>query len=286
MTAPAHRAERRANGGHVKSLLESYLTLEQTELLSATLEAQTRASGSVEAPAVLGILQGRKCRDVLDVGTGEGSFLMELARRARGTRFLGIDHNRFAIEKATAKLRRRTLKNVRFKTAFFDAAFDAKRRDAILSRYTLQHCSEPEAFLGAVFARLKRKGTFVAVESVEAYMDCHVPDPVWSAYRAALLTVHARIGSDGNVGKALGSLFRRAGFRDVQVALVLSAPSTVGIERFKPVVLATIALAHTLFPDLLDRKLARRMDRWLEDEAAIERRDPYVVTAIASGTRP
>ena len=138
----------------------------------------------------------------------------------------------------------------------------------------------------AVVQRLKRKGTFVAVESVEAYTDCQVPDPVWAAYRAALLNVHARIGSNGNVGKALGSLFRRAGFRDVRVGLVLSAPSTVGIERFKPVVLATTALAHTLFPDLLDRKLARRVGRWLEDEAAIERLDPYVVTAIASGTRP
>jgi SAM-dependent methyltransferase len=232
------------------------------------------------------ILNERKCRDVLDLGTGEGSFLLEVARRSPRTRFLGIDHNRFAIQKAAARLRRRSLANVRFKTAFFDPTFARKRRDAIFTRYTLQHCSEPGEFLRAAFARLKRKGTFVAVESVEAYTDCHVPDPVWKAYRAALLTVHAKIGSDGDIGKALGSLFCGAGFRDVQVGLVICSPSTVGLERFKSVVLATTALAHTLFPALFDRRLARRMDRWLEDDAGIERRDPYFATAIASGIRP
>jgi len=270
----------------MKSLLETFLTLEQTALLSATLEAQTRASGSAETPLVVRILNQRKCRDVLDAGTGEGSFLLEVARQTRGCRFLGIDHNAFAIEKANARLRRRSIKNVRFRTACFDAAFDRKRRDAVLSRYTLQHSSEPAGFVGAAFERLKRKGTFIAVESVEAHMDCHVSDPVWEAYRAALLAVHAKIGSDGNIGKALGSLFRDAGFRDVQVSIVLTSPSTVGIERFTSVVLATTALAHTLFPALFDRKLLRRMNRWLQDEDGIEHRDPYIATAIASGTKP
>jgi ubiquinone/menaquinone biosynthesis C-methylase UbiE len=272
--------------GHMKSMLETSLTLRQTDLLSTTLEAQTRASGAAETPVVVRILDERKCRDVLDAGTGEGSFLLEVARRAKGTRFLGIDHNAFAIEKATARLRRRSVKNVRFEKAFFDAAFDRTRRDAIFTRYTLQHSSNPGDFVRAAFERLKRKGTFIAVESVEAYMDCHVPDPVWEAYRAALLTVHAKIGSDGNIGKALGGLLRRSGFRDVQVGIVICSPSTVGLERFKSVVLATTALAHTLFPDLFDRKLVRRMDRWLEDEAGIERRDPYIASAIASGMRP
>jgi ubiquinone/menaquinone biosynthesis C-methylase UbiE len=270
----------------MKSMLETFLTLRQTDLLSATLEAQTRASGSAEVPAVVRILSERKCHDVLDAGTGEGSFLLEVARRVKGVRFLGIDHNAFAIAKATARLRRRSIKNVRFETAFFDPAFDRKKRDAIFTRYTLQHSSNPEIFVSTAFERLKRKGTFIAVESVEAYTDCQVPDPVWEAYRAALLTVHARIGSDGNIGKALGSLFRRSGFQDVQVGTVICSPSTVGLERFKTVVLATTALAHALFPELFDRRLVRRMNRWLEDEAGIERRDPYIATAIASGMRP
>lgn len=270
----------------MKSMMETYLSLERTKLLGVTLAAQTRASGSVELPVVAGILGERACRDVLDAGTGEGSFLLEVARRTGEARFLGIDHNRFAIGKANARLRRRPLANVRFETGFFDAAFDRQKRDAIMTRYTLQHASRPAEFLDAAFARLRRRGTFVAIESVEAYTDGHAPDPAWAAYRAALLAVHGRIGSDANIGKALGVLLRRAGFRDVRVGIVLCAPSTVGIARFTSVVRATTALAHTLFPADFDRRLVRRMDRWLDNEAGLERRDPYIATAIASGTRP
>ncbi len=269
----------------MKTLMESYLTLEQTKLLGAALEAQTRATGTVELPLVARHLGARGCRDVLDVGTGEGSFLLEVARRGPRARFLGIDHNRFAVEAAAARARRRRVRNARFAEAFFDAGFDRARRDAVLTRYTLQHASEPEAFVAAVVRRLARGGTFVAVESVEDYMDCHGADPVWSSYRAAVLAIHARAGSDANVGKALGGLFRRAGLRDVQVTLALCAPSTAGYERFRDVVLATAALGHRMFPDLFDRALVERMGAWLEDRAGIERRDPYIATAVASGRR-
>ena len=86
---------------------------------------------------------------------------------------------------------------MRFETAFFDAAFDRTRHDAILTRYTLQHASRPEDFVRAVHARLRRRGTFIAIESMDGCSGCHAPDPVWAAYRAALLAVHAKIGSDG-----------------------------------------------------------------------------------------
>ncbi len=270
----------------MKSMLESYLTLEQTELLAATLEAQTRASGSVEAPLVAGMLAGCGCRDVLDIGTGEGSFLLEVARRVPAARYLGVDHNRFAIAAATRRLRGRARRNVRFESAFFDRAFDGRRRDAILTRYTLQHCTRPGAFAREVFARLERRGTFVAVESVESAMGCHVPDATWEAYRDALLRVHAAVRSDADRGKALGSLFRRAGFRDVRVAFVLTSPVTVGVPRFRALVLSTTAMAHRLFPAIFPRSLVRRMDRWLQDADRLARRDPYVVTAIARGVRP
>lgn len=270
----------------MKSMLESYLSLEQTDLLATTLKAQTRASGSVEAPRVAGILSERHRRDVLDIGTGEGSFLLEVARRVPEARFLGVEHNAFAVRKAAARLRRSPLRNVSFWTSFFDSAFDRTKHDALFTRYTLQHCSRPEEFLRNAYQRLERGGTFIAMESVESGTDCHVPDPVWRAYRAAVLAVHEKIGSDADIGKALGALLRRTGFRQVRVEFVITSPATVGYERFRSVVLSTAVLAHTLFPGLFGRRLLGRTDAWLRDRARIERRDPYVVTALASALRP
>lgn len=272
----------------MRTLLESYLTLEQTDLLATVLEAQTRASGSVELPLVEGVLRERELGRgrVLDVGSGEGSFLCRLAARLPRASFLGLEHNAFAVARGVRRARRRRLSNLRFEEGFFDAGYCRQRHDAVVTRYTLQHCSAPRDFLAAAFARLERRGAFVAVESVEDYTDSRRRDPVWARYGAALRAIHARGRGDGNVGKALGALLAGAGFRRVRVRLAVCAPSTVGYEPFRTLVLSTSALAHTLFPDLFDRRLLRSVRDWVEDRPRVLAGDPFVCTAVADGVRP
>jgi hypothetical protein len=125
---------------------------------------------------------------------------------------------------------------------------------------------------------------FVAVESLDAYTDCHEPDPVWERFRVSLAAIHKKIGSDEDTGKSLGLMFRTAGFRDIQVRVILCAPSTVGWARFRAVVQAD--LAFFLFPDLFDRPLTDDLKAWLDDRAGVEGKDPYLCSAIANGTRP
>jgi len=190
-----------------------------------------------------------------------GSFLLEVAGRLKSARFLGIEHNEMAIRDARRGLRRRALRNVKLETAFFDPAFAAGRHDAVITRYTLQHSSRPPEFLGAAFERLKKKGLFVALESLDAYTDSPEPDPVWERYRTALAAIHKRIGSDANIGRSLGRLLRNAGFRDIGVWVVLCSPSTVGWARFRGVVRASAELAFGFFADLFKRGPVERHQR-------------------------
>jgi SAM-dependent methyltransferase len=268
------------------SLLESRLTAHQHALLKTVLVAQTESLGLVETPIVEDLLARRACQRVLDIGCGEGSFVLKLARKAKAVRFLGIDHSTLAIDDALGNLRRGSWRNVEFRTAFFDPGFERSKHDAILTRYTLQHCSDPRAFVGAVFERLKKKGTFVAVESLDAYTDCYEEDPLWERFRTSVGAIHQRAGSDSNIGKALGGLLRAAGFREIQVRVVLCSPSTVGCERFQAVVEASAELAAGLFPDLFDAELLRDVKQWVGDRAQLERKDPYLCSAIANGTKP
>ena len=268
------------------TLMESKLTAEQHALVSKALVAQTESLGVLETPIVEDLLRRHKARTVLDIGCGEGSFLLQLAHRLQGVRFLGIDHNQLAVRDAVRKARRRSLDNVAFRTAFFDAGFERPSYDAILTRYTLQHSSRPEAFVKAVFDRVKRRGIFIALESLDEYTDCHVHDPIWERYRIAVASIHKRVGSNANIGKSLGSLLVGAGFRKVRVQVVLSSPSTVGVARFAAVVRATAALAFGFFPDLFDRRLHRDLERWLADRKRLVRHDPYLCSAIAHATKP
>ena len=268
------------------TLMESKIDARQHALIKSVLVAQTNSLGRLEAPIVEDLLRKHKCRDVLDIGCGEGSFLLEVAGRLKSARFLGIEHNEMAIRDARRGLRRRALRNVKLETAFFDPAFAAGRHDAVITRYTLQHSSRPPEFLGAAFERLKKKGLFVALESLDAYTDSPEPDPVWERYRTALAAIHKRIGSDANIGRSLGRLLRNAGFRDIGVWVVLCSPSTVGWARFRGVVRASAELAFGFFADLFNADLLKDINAWLDDRAGLEKKDPYLCSAIAHGTRP
>jgi ubiquinone/menaquinone biosynthesis C-methylase UbiE len=268
------------------TLMESKLTAEQHALLKRALVAQTESLGLLEAPIVEGLLVKRRARTVLDIGCGEGSFLLQLAELVKGARFVGIDHSELAVRDALRKLRRRSLANVAFRTAFFDARFEPATYDAILTRYTLQHSSKPPEFVEAVFGRLKRAGIFVALESLDSYTDCHVDDPIWERFRATVAAIHRKVGSNVNIGKSLGSLLKKAGFREIRVQVVLCSPSTVGVTRFAAVVRATAEVASGFFPDLFDRRLHRDLERWLADRDRLEENDPYLCSAIAHATKP
>ena len=93
------------------------------------------------------------------------------------------------------------------------------------------------------------------------------------------------MGSNPNIGKSLGRLLGEAGFRDIQVRVLLCSPATVGWERFRSVVQASAELAFNFFPDLFDRDLLDRLTPWLDDRAELERKDPYLCSAVANGTR-
>lgn len=268
------------------SLMESKLTPQQHALIKKVLVAQTESLGMLEAPIVEDLLKKHRCRTVLDIGCGEGSFLLLLARRLKGARFSGIDHSELAVDDALRKLRGRSKPNVKFRTAFFDPGFDRTKYDAMMTRYTLQHCSEPQPFVKAVFDRLNKKGIFLSLESLDAYTDCHEQDPVWERFRTSVAAIHKRAGSNDNIGKSLGFLFRAAGFRDIRVRVVLCSPSTVGVERFRAVVQASAEIAVAFFPDLFDRTLFEDLQEWLGDRARLQEKDPYLCSAIANGTRP
>ena len=184
----------------MSSLMESELTAEQHALIKTVLVAQTESLGMVEMPIVEDLLKKHRRRTVLDIGCGEGSFLVQLARRFSGCHFLGIDHSQLAINDARRRFRRLPRRNVEVKTAFFDPGFDRKEYGAIMTRYTLQHSSEPQAFVKAVFKRLKKKGIFLSLESIDAYTDCQEQDPVWERFRTSVAAIHKKVGSNDNMG--------------------------------------------------------------------------------------
>jgi ubiquinone/menaquinone biosynthesis C-methylase UbiE len=270
----------------MSSMMESKLTPKQHAAIKRVLVAQTESLGHLEAPIVVNLLKERSCRSVLDIGCGEGSFLLKIASAIKNAQFLGIDQNELAIGDALRIMGRKSVRNVSLEAAFFDETFKRTKFDAIMTRYTVQHSSKPEDFVRAACDRLNRKGIFIAVESLDAYMDCHIHDPVWEEFQSKLDAIHQRVGSNNNMGKSMGLLLSKAGFRDIRVQVVLCSPSTVGWKRFSGVVQASADLAFSFFPDIFHRQLRQDVTAWLGNRKNVEERDPYLCTALAYGNRP
>lgn len=267
------------------TVMESKLSPEQHAMVMEALRAQTESLGVLEAPLVAELLERRGVGAVLDIGCGDGSFLLKVAASLPGVRFTGVDHSEMAVRDARRKVRRRGASNVEVRQGFFDPGWERDRWDAITTRFTLQHASRPEAFVSAVHDRLERGGSFMAVESLDGYTDCQVPDETWRRFRTAVEAIHDRVGSNANIGKSLASLLASCGFREVRVRLLLCSPATVGFRRFRDVVQALARLASSLSPDLFSPELLEEVTSWLGDRAGIERRDPYLCSAIADGVR-
>jgi hypothetical protein len=155
-----------------------------------------------------------------------------------------------------------------------------------MTRYTLQHSSDPQAFLRAVYQRLQRSGTFIAMESLDAYTDCHKPDPVWQRFKTSIAAIHQKTGSNSDIGKSLGRLLKNAGFRKIQVRVVLCSPSTVGLKKFQAVVRSSAEVAYAFFPDLFNQQLLKDVVHWLNDYNQMAEKDPYICSAIADAVKP
>ena len=228
----------------------------------------------------------RRHRTVLDIGCGEGSFLLQLAQKLGSTRFVGVDHSELAIADARRKLRRRALRNVDFRTAFFDRHFDCTTYDAVTTRYTLQHSSEPGAFVKAVFDRLNTKGSFVSVESLDAV---HGQPRAGSSVGAIS---DRRGGGPPESGQQRQSrqvarlAAQKRGLPGHPGRVVLCSPSTIGTGEVPGGRPRHQRTWHSdLFPDLLDQRLHHDLEVWLADRKRLEERDPYICSAIANGTK-
>jgi SAM-dependent methyltransferase len=140
------------------TLMESKTAVRQHALIKTVLVEQTKSLGRLEIPLVEDLLRKSRCRTVLDIGCGEGSFLLQLADKVKGARFLGIDHNERAINDARRRLRRRPQGNVKFGAAFFNSGFADDRYDAVLTRYTLSAQLQARGFPGRRFREIEEKG--------------------------------------------------------------------------------------------------------------------------------
>lgn len=262
------------------SILEQNLHLSQSELLEQGLKVQNAAYGVLDAPFLDGILRGHpSIKRMLDIGTGDGSFVADVAQRHPGVSMLAIDHNSDLIEKADVHKASLGLNNIEFRTAFFDNAFEPDRYDLIFTRFTLEHSSDPLGFLREVFKRLECGGCLVVVE--EYWLDMLIEDEVWRTFREFMLASYRTFGGNPFVPRDLAGWLKHAGFSDIESSLAMCSPATIGAQKFRRLVLTIPTLIHKFKTGIWDEAFFPVLEAWIDEVIATGRIDPCITIAHA-----
>lgn len=258
-------------------LLEEKLDTAVSALVDAGLKIQNSAYGILDIPFVLSALDAAGASRVLDIGTGEGSFITAVAAARPGIDFVAIDHNETLIAAAQNGQCRGGPGNIEFAHRSFDKDFDLGVFDVVLLRFCLEHAPDPQPILNDIYRRLRRGGRVVLIE--EYWFDSGLGDPVWEKFRLEMLKTFNKIGADPFVPRHLARWLQSAGFASIDSKLVMYSPVTIGYQPFRDLVLGLPAVLRGLYPDTWGEPQVDELAGWLEQRVRTGAIDPFITFA-------
>ncbi|MFC1564214.1 class I SAM-dependent methyltransferase [candidate division KSB1 bacterium] len=241
---------------------------------SGLLELQTKVYGIFNIPFISDILKDYCSACVLDVGTGEGSFLLKLAEKNPNTKFTGIEIDPGLFKISQARLMNSDISNVELYNKLFDRKYSTKH-DVIISRFVLQHHADPLEYLDMVFNSLNDNGTFICIEPVYDYYDCAKPEAIWKEFRNKMLKTYKRWGSNPNIPKQICKYLSDACFTNIHVSINLYSHATIDRASFNSILQNTVTWLTEIHPDIWEKHFIRDLLQWLDVTDSF----PYITIA-------
>ncbi|GAA1952232.1 methyltransferase domain-containing protein [Agromyces allii] len=153
---------------------------------------------------------------VLDVGSGPGTISIDLARRVRPGRVIGVDASADIVAQANGLAASSGVDNVEFRVGdAYALEFDDDSFDVVHTHQVLQHLKHPIDALKE-FRRVLRPSGVLAVRDVDYGGVLTSPSTdALTRWLALYRDVHAWNGGEADAGRHLKAWVRAAGFADV-----------------------------------------------------------------------
>ncbi|MBF0106465.1 MAG: methyltransferase domain-containing protein [Deltaproteobacteria bacterium] len=248
--------------------------------MSQNLRTQNKAYGIFDVPFLVRLIEAHKnIKSALDIGTGDGSFALEIAQKLPAVNFLAVDVNANIISQANSMATAQNIKNIAYAESFFDRNFPLKTYDLIFTKFTLQHTHDIQTFINEVHRRLNPGGLFAVIE--EYWLDTMLEDKVWQGFRRFMLKTYKAFGSNPFVPRDLPSLLQKSGFANIQSSLSMNSPSTIGIDPFVDLLRIMPGHVKVLAPDkyVWEDSFLNEMEVWIEKSIRTGKIDPPIPIA-------
>ena len=157
-----------------------------------------------------------ECSRVLDVGTGNGTFVARLAHDHPDIEFVGIDKRKPCIESC----KKITAKN--FQAEHVDmfsrsSLFDFSQFDGFLMRYFLLHVDNAQKILELFKVKAKRPSVFWIIDLDWSQVTCEPQHETFDKLKKLVKEFCTRISVDTMGGQKVYPLLEKLGFQNINV---------------------------------------------------------------------
>lgn len=157
-----------------------------------------------------------KCSHVLDVGTGNGTFVARLAQDHPAIQFVGIDKRKQCIDSS------KSLISENFDTTQFDmfsreSAFDFSRFDGFLMRYFLLHVDNSQKILELLKVKSKSPSRFWIIDLDWSQFKCEPQHETFDKLTGLVKDFCSKISVDSMGGQKVFPLLQKLNYQNIVV---------------------------------------------------------------------
>ncbi|WPU66547.1 methyltransferase domain-containing protein [Peredibacter starrii] len=199
--------------------------------LEAFVQSHLNLQVKISYPDHHGFLLRHKlgdCAQVLDVGTGNGTFVARLAEDHPNIHFVGIDKRRHCIDSC------KTTKNFEaFQVDMFSrtSTFDFSQFDGFLMRYFLLHVDNAQKILELFKAKAKRPSRFWVIDLDWSQFTCEPKSETFDKLTGLVKDFCSKISVESRGGQNALPLLQKLGFQNIQVEHIPFSSKNIPIEE-------------------------------------------------------
>lgn len=225
-------------------------------------KAQVDAFGVLDFPFLLDVISKNNTRKILDIGTGEGSFLIELAQRTENITFDAIDLNENLVQIGQSNSRQLGL-SINFQHANFGEDFAESNYDLVMARFAIEHIKELEdidSFVLRTHEKLRNDGWLIIIEYYVHELD--IVDPTWKNFRKSEMATYKSAKAHPRIALKLPESLNKAKYKNIKSTINHVSPSTIGSEMFFNLVEEYTKLYSQIAPELWTNELTNEITTW------------------------
>ncbi len=222
--------------------------------------AQTKAFSPLEYPYLKDIIIHHNIKTILDVGTGEGTFISGLASMTPEVLYEAIDIDKALITRAQHK---HHLKNLAFKTLLFDPSFPDVGYDLITARFAVEHMENIPQFISEAYRRLRNGGLLLMTEYYIDKLDS--ANEMWRLFRDKELEFYLKFGSHPSISLELPKYLYDSGFSGIESIFRHISPSTVGVKNFYDLIVSYTRLYGHIEPAIWTGEIKAKIIKYCEN---------------------